>query len=189
MFLAELCEQVFCPFDGPGHQLWEEGDEEGEDARVALGPDAAVVDVDGVAHGLEGVEGDAHGQQQPEGGGGVVQAQQAGQVTGGRAEEVQVLEGEEDAQVGDEAEPEPGLAPVPLLVGVAAHHAAAGVVDEGGEGQQQGVVHAPAHVEGVAGRQQQGPAEAVGQQVVEQHHGREEDQELEGVEQHGAAAG
>lgn len=182
MLLPELAQQVARPLDRTRHQLRKERHEERKDAQVLLRLDPAVVHVDRVAHRLEGIEGDTHGQQQLEGGRRVAHPHQIGQIRGSAVEEVVVLEGEENTQVGEQAQPQPGLAPLPLLLRVAVHHDATGVVDQGGDDQDDGVVHPPEHIEGVAGNKQQEPTEAVRQQEVEPNHGRKEQQELEGIE-------
>ena len=63
MVLLELVEDVAGALDGAGHQLGEEGDEQGVVDEVLLRFHVFAVDVDGVAQGLEGVEGDAYGQE------------------------------------------------------------------------------------------------------------------------------
>ena len=60
--LVDLVAQVFVLDNGTGNELGEQGDKGAEVDDVALGPGIAPVHVDGVAHGLEGVEGDADGQ-------------------------------------------------------------------------------------------------------------------------------
>ena len=65
-----------------------------------------------------------------------------------------------------------------------AHHQAAHIVNECGDNEDDGVVHPPEHVEGVAGNQEEYPSEAVRQEEKESHHRREEDEELKGVEKH-----
>ena len=49
-----------------GDELWEEGDVEGIVEEVALVVELAAVDVDGVTQQLEGIEGDADGQEDVE---------------------------------------------------------------------------------------------------------------------------
>ena len=59
---AQLVGHVLVAHDGTGDELRKERDESTEADIVALYVRIAAVDVDGVAHGLEGVEGDADGQ-------------------------------------------------------------------------------------------------------------------------------
>ena len=66
--LVDLIPQVLIFDDGSGDQLGEQGDEGAEVDDGPLSPGVAPVDVDGVAHGLEGVEGDADGEGQAQGG-------------------------------------------------------------------------------------------------------------------------
>ena len=76
---------------------------------VARRFEASPIDVEGVAQGLKGVEADAHGQDQP-------QRAQARVETEGRQEgtealdpEVQVFEGAEQPEIGEQARGQPSL--------------------------------------------------------------------------------
>ena len=182
--LLELVEDVPRPLDGPGHQLGEEGDEQGVVEEVPLGGHVLPVHVDGVAQGLEGVKGDAHRQQHVQQGhvhGKAQIVQPPGEHVRG---EVVVLEEEQHPQVQHQAQghPQPALAPHGT-----AHQQAAAVGDGGGEEHQKGVDGVPAHVEVVAGQQQLEVPGPAGQQVVEGHVHRQEHQVLDGVEIHGCS--
>ena len=115
------------PHDGPGDQVREEADEE-EIIEVPIRRrDLLAVDVDGVAHRLEGEERDAEGQHE-------AQVRRLHVEAGGGEElrervdgEVPVLEEREDAQVVDERDEEQRLAP-PRRLG-ATERAADGEVD------------------------------------------------------------
>ena len=84
--LVDLVPQVLVLDDGTGDELGEQGDKGAEVDDVPLSPGVPPVHVDGVAHGLEGVEGDADGQVD-------VQHRHEGQAQGleGRGQEVQYL--------------------------------------------------------------------------------------------------
>ena len=56
MLLLQLGQEVFRPLDGPGHQLGEIGDKQGERDEIPLRGQLSPVDVDGVAEGLEGIK-------------------------------------------------------------------------------------------------------------------------------------
>ena len=60
--LIDLVAQVLVLDDGAGDELGKQGDEGAEIDDVPLRPGVSPVHIDGVAHGLEGVEGDADGQ-------------------------------------------------------------------------------------------------------------------------------
>jgi len=62
--VVDLVAQIFVFDDGTGDELGEECDEGAEVDEAALHLGVVPVHVDGVAHGLEGVEGDADGQAQ-----------------------------------------------------------------------------------------------------------------------------
>ena len=59
---GDLRQQVGGLLDGVCVELWEERDEGAIGGRVSRGLEVAPIDVDGVGVGLEGVEGDAQGQ-------------------------------------------------------------------------------------------------------------------------------
>ena len=52
--------------DGAGDELREEHDVQGVDPEVPFGPLAPRIDLEDIAQALEGVEGEAHGQDEPE---------------------------------------------------------------------------------------------------------------------------
>ena len=177
--LLELVEDVAGALDGPGHQLGEEGDEQGVVDEVLLRFHVLAVDIDGVAQGLEGVEGDAHGQEHVQQGHVQAQARGVDRVGQKARGEVVILEEEQHPQVEEEAEghPEPPLAPHRV-----AYQQAAAVGDGGGEQHEQGVGGVPAHVEEVAGQQQLDVPGAAGQQVIDQQVEPQEQQVLDGIE-------
>ena len=59
---VDLISQILVFDDRAGDQLGEQGNEGAEVDQRPLGPGVPPVDIDGVAHGLEGVKGDADGQ-------------------------------------------------------------------------------------------------------------------------------
>ncbi len=66
VLFPELGQKPRRALDRPGHELGEEADVEREYAEMPLGLALAAVDVDGVAEGLEGIEGDADRKQDVE---------------------------------------------------------------------------------------------------------------------------
>ena len=94
--------------DGPGQEGGEERDIRGELEEVLLGGLLAAEDVDGVAGGLEGEEGDAHGQGQADQRHGRGGPYPTGDLVDGRDEEVHVLIDRQDAQVDRAGAGEPG---------------------------------------------------------------------------------
>ena len=112
---GDLWQEVGGALDGSSDELREEGDEGGEGDGVSGGLEVAPVDVDGVGEGLEGVEGDADGQDDLQGGGVHGDAKA---VPGGDPvldEEVGVLEVAEDAEVDGEGDPQPPFLPLPVI--------------------------------------------------------------------------
>ena len=80
--------------NGSGDELGEEGDVRAEGHRVPLDRGRPAVDINGVAHGLEGVEADADGQGETQNG--ETQARQAVDAFG---QEIPVLEEHQDGQI------------------------------------------------------------------------------------------
>ena len=138
--LVDLIPQVLVLDDGSGDELGEEGDKGAEVEDVPLGTGISPVDVDGVAHGLEGVEGDTDGQME----GDRVQKGQTDilddghelQPGGGKAagDEIPIFEEAQQSQIendgGGHRHPRapvvpPGFAPL--------HQQAVGKVDGGGQ--------------------------------------------------------
>src|SRR5690606_26313039 len=97
-------------------------------------------------------------------------------------EEAQVLVEDQQTQVGGHAQPEVGSSAG--LVRNGGHAVRAEVIDHRAEGDEQRVLRPPAHVEPVAGDEQQDPAPIGRQEEEEQRDYREEDQEVERVEEH-----
>ena len=60
---VQLVGDILVAHDGTGDELGEQGDEGAEADEAPLRLAVPAVDVDGVAHGLEGVEADADGQR------------------------------------------------------------------------------------------------------------------------------
>ena len=150
---GDLREQVGGPFYGPRDKLREEGDKGTKGDGVTGGLEVAPIDVDGVGEGLEGVEGDADGQDDLQGGG--VHGDAKG--LPGRDpvldEEVGVLEVAEDAEVDGEGDPQPPF--LPRFVRRLFNADADEEVDDGGEGNQPEEAPVPPAVEDIRRNKQQ----------------------------------
>ena len=178
----QLGQQILRPFNGPGHQLGKEGDEESVVAQMPLRLDAAAIDVDDIAEGLEGVKRDAHRQneiQKP-----VLhrKAEQPQQPRDGSGEEVEVFIKKQNAQTGGERNDETGL--FQPLVLPADHEPPRRVGHQRGEGDEEDQVGIPAHVEVIAGRQQHDPPVFCGNHKMQHRHDGKEDQVFQRVEGH-----
>ncbi len=108
MALSEnLGEEMAGTLDGAGDELREEGDEDSVVIESAAGGHVAAIDVDDVAHALEGVKGDASGDDEAE------DFWRGGQTKAGERtldifdKEAAVFEPAEQAQIGYHAEAEP----------------------------------------------------------------------------------
>ena len=144
---GDLRQEVGGALDGPRDKLGKERDECGKCDGVAGGLEVAPIDVDGVGEGLEGVEGDADGQDDLQGGGVHGDAEA---VPGGDPvldEEVGVLEVAKDAKVDGERNPETTLLALPVIGLFDAD--ADEVVDEGGEGDEPEEAPVPPAIEDV----------------------------------------
>ena len=144
----ELRQQVGGSLNRAGNQLREERDKHAEGHHVARRLDVAAVNVDGVTNGLERVERDAHRQQDVKRGPVGIYTEQSQEVHKTVAQEVQILEHAQDAQV------EHDVQCCPRLVGprtVTAHqHRAAPCRDRRQDNQTQHTPIPPA-VEHIAG--------------------------------------
>ncbi len=165
---AQLGQQAAGALDGPGHQLGEKGDEQRVIAEVPLRGGPAPVYVQHVGQGLEGVKGDA----QPPCGAAMDQP----------GEKARVFEHAQAAQAGAQRHRQAGPSDGRGLFPGRAQPAQPGGRSYGH--QQQPRHRLPPEVKQPAGRQQQRPAQPVGQGPVERQHGREEQQEFQGVEIH-----
>ena len=143
--LVELGDEIPGLDDGSGHELREEGDVQRGPHEIALGRYLAAGDVDGVAERLEGIEGDADGQEDAQRPG----AGDAEERAEGVDEEVEVLEHAEDQQRQHDADAQREAAALPVHVQGA---------DMGGERQpqhQRAAFPVPPAVEDIARQKQQ----------------------------------
>ena len=167
------------PFDGSRDQLGKEIYIEGVAAQMRVRDVIAPVDVDHVAEGLEGVKGDAERQEDIEMGDEVAQAGGLEQRAGAVSEEVKVFEIAEQPDQKHDGDREPGAAGARIA---RAADAATGLKGHQGlSHDQEDVFPPPAHVEVVAGGQQQPQPIPVGQRKIRQHHEGEENGVFEGI--------
>ncbi len=172
-----LGEEVATSFDGAGDELGEEGDVGEEGEEVAGGGELTAKDIEGVAEGLEGIEGDADGEDDVKGWGIEGEAELAGEGGKGLDEEAEVFEETEDTEVAGEAEEEPGLAS-PGGGGVGDAEGGA-VVKEAGDEEEGEEPPVPPRVEYVTGGHDEEVAWAkvVADHPIEEEEGAEEDEE------------
>ncbi len=148
--LVELVGHRLILDDGAGDQLGEQRHVGGKVQDVPLGRHLAPVHVDGVGHGLEGVERDADGQGKAQGGNALIE--QAVDVCNG---EVGVLEEEQNSQVAHHRQNQHSFCA--LLLSAAAEKAdaqAVAVVEHRGEEHDEDVFRLAPAVEQQAGQQQ-----------------------------------
>ena len=151
VLLVKLAQQVGGALDGARHQLREERDEERIDEEVLFRLGRPAVHVDGVTQRLEDVEGDAHGQEDVELRNGHPQAEGAEKARHALCRPVEILEKKQYRKVDDERGHQERLLPLSIFLdaqGCQVGHRGAGQ-------QQQDIDRLPAHVEIVAGCQQE----------------------------------
>ena len=178
---VQLGQDVLGPLDGPGHQLGKEEHVDGVDAQVTLCRALSPVDVDGIGKRLEGMEREPDGQDEIEAGDAPLQAQRLDDPLQVVAEEIQVLEGPEQAQVGHQAHQQD---PLPHPPRRALQGQARRVVDGDERQQEHDVLRDEGHVEVAAGQEQQHPAPPLGDVEVQEDDDGEEVQEMDRVEEH-----
>ena len=178
-----LRQEVGGALDGSCHELREEADVGEEGRGIAGGGEAAAIDVDGIAEGLEGVEGDAHREDEVEGEGVGVEATGAEQSREVRGEEVEVFEESEDAQVEADVGSREGAAPR-LPAFTALDGQAADVAGSSRQGYEQQETPVPPAVEDVAGQDDEGvlPSQVTAESPVQGEDDGQEEEEREGGE-------
>ena len=182
---GDLRQQVGGPLDGARDELREEGDEGAKGDGVAGGLEVAPIDVDGVGEGLEGVEGDADGQDDLQGGGVHGDAEGLPGRDPVLDEEVGVLEVAEDAEVDGEGHPQPPF--LPRFVRRFFNADADEEVDDGGEGNQPEEAPVPPPVEDIRRNEQQEVLRlevALGDKPIQPKDNRQKKQKLRAVEEH-----
>lgn len=178
----QLGQQVTGALDGSRHQLREKGDKQSVVPQVSLGPDGAPIDVKGVGHGLEHIEGDAHGQQQMEAGKAALHPEQLQQGEHAPQGKVHVFEEEQDAQAHHRIQNHrtalllSGLRPLDAQSACVGH--------QGGEKDEAEQPGAVTGVEEIGGGQEHHPPLLPGGKPVEGQHRREKEEKTGGHKAH-----
>ncbi len=162
--MGHLGKQVGGPFNRPGHQLGEQGNKEGI-IQKALGRDQlSAIHVDGVAHGLEGIERDAHRQDNVEVK--VSRTEPHRHQQGFRAahKEIEVFKEPEDAEVDHHADGEEGLSGP--LFRMAVNGLRHKKVHRGRNGDERQKAPIPASIKEIARSQKQQVLSAMWQQHI-----------------------
>ena len=161
--VGQLVVHILVFDDGAGDQLGEEGDERAKTDQVLLGMYIAPIDVDGVGHGLEGVERDADGQADAQGMEEIQSGEQGGQI---RHDKIVILEKEQHAQVGHQrAEQSPfgHLGPVPVVF----NDPAVGVIHQNGKDHNADVHRLAPAIEHQVEQQQRKVAPSAGGDIID----------------------
>ena len=188
----QLVVQVLVLDNGPGDELGEQGDEGAEGDDVLLAAGVPPVHVDGVAHGLEGIEGDADGQGEGDGAAGQGEAVNDGQEAQARrcqaaGDEVVILEEAQQQQVEHYRRGHRhARAPVIARRLAAGDDAPVGVVDGDGEEHDEHVHRLAPAVENQVDDEQHRIAPAQGGDIVEREHdGEVEEEKIRAGKYHG----
>jgi len=170
--------------DGAGDELREERDVTGKFPEVSRGSDDAAVGIDHVADGVEGVEGDADGKNDIDGGrvnGSVEPRGKLGKAGDG---EIEIFEEAEEEEVDGDGNDEEEFAAA--RCGGAEHAEAGEVTDGSGKGHEGAEFVVPGAVEDVAGDGEPDVAVLFGVETPETEvdDGQEKKKKEEAVEEH-----
>ncbi len=188
----QLVVQVLVLDDGPGDELGEQGDEGAEGDDVLLAPGVPPVHVDGVAHGLEGVEGDADGQGKGDGAAGQGEAVDDGQEAQAHrrqaaGDEVIILEEAQQQKVEHHRRGHRQPGPPVIAFGFTpGDDPPVGVVDGDGQEHDEHIHRLAPAVEDQVGEEQHQVAPAQGGEVVKgQYNGEIEEEKIRAGKNHG----
>ena len=182
MHRAQLRDEVARLFDGARHQLGEIGDEQRIVAEVLLRTEVPAVDVDDVGEGLEGVKGDADGQEDVQREAVDAHRKEIQKVDGALQEEIEIFEKDEDAEADDERRRQPELFDPLALRALDEERRRVGYARRPRDEKDEPCV--PAHVEVIARREQPDPARLLRQQPIHDEHDGKIDEKVQGIEVH-----
>ena len=170
---ADLAEQIARPLDRPRYKLREEGYKQGIIDDIFLGGNGSPVYIQRITQRLEGIKGNAYGQQQVEMHSARADAKPAAHCRDRIQYKVSIFKQRKDTEIADERK---GNDCLPPSVGICfLNHDPAEVRDDGRQTDQHGIFRIPAHVKPVAGNEQPHRPEAPGNDKQNQHHNREKD--------------
>ena len=180
--LGDFGQQVAGAFDRPSHQLREKGHEQREIQKVAAGLQITAIDVDRVAEGLEGIEGNPHGQDDAQHD--RIRRKTNGIRKGNKAvdEEAQVFEDAKQPEVGQQRNAQQQLAPAGVVF--RPHPCPDQVVHQRREGDEPQEAPVPGPVKDVGGHQQHAVLRPMRQNRIKRKDTGKEDPELELAEKH-----
>src|SRR3989344_7007737 len=181
MLLTELMQEILRPLDRSGDQLGEEHDVERIDTEVPFRLLYPPIHLDGVAHSLEGVEGESDGKDDGKCLDRVVPVEELRQSVQICAEEIEVLEESKKTDVSDDGEDEEPLPPLSLALGDVYP---CKIVDDDGRGQDENIGRYEGHVKDATGEEEECPSDTMGEKKIQRRDDGETDEELEGVEKH-----
>src|SRR5579872_6130386 len=168
--------------DRSRHHLRKERDVQRVVEQVTLGGDAPAIDLDGVTDCLEGVERKTNRQRQIQNWNVAEQPQRTHRVIQRTSQEIEIFENEQQPEISHNTQAQKELSRALLLRTF--DHNPREVVEQCDKDDHRDVSGTPAHVEVVTCREQKYPAPSIGQREKSSHHEREENQELNRIEQH-----
>src|ERR1700761_3185149 len=179
----ELGEQFVRPLNRAGHHLGKEGYVERVFQQILFRRHPSPVHLDGVTHGLEGVEGKANRQNDRQQWRVKAEAEEVRCAAEGAGQEVEIFEYNEEAQVAEEADSQIQTAARGLLCFF--YLQASHVIDKRDAPDHPDVAGDPTHVEVVAGEEQDDFARGPTGDQKQQPHDDEKEQELKAIKKHG----
>src|SRR5882757_7029482 len=180
----ELGQQFVRALNGSSHHLGKEGHVQRVLQQILFCRHSAPVHLDGVTHSLEGVEGKAYGQNDCQQRRVIAQAEEMRRAAKGAGQEVEIFEQDQQPDVAEETQTQVQTAARGQLrfFYLQTGH----VVDEGDAPDYPDVASAPAHVEVVAGEEQDDFARGPAGSQKQEPHDYEKEQKLKAIEEHGS---
>src|ERR1700678_2325402 len=180
---VKLGQELQRALNGSGNHLRKEGYLERVLPQVLLRRYPAPVDLNGVAHRLKGVKGKSDRQDDCQQRWVVLQTKEMARAAEGAGEKVEIFENDQESQIAKQTQAQvKTAAPHPLrFLYLEAGH----VVDQRDSPDDKDVPRAPAHVEVVAGDEQDDSARSAAGEEKKQPHNNEKEQELKAIEEHG----
>ena len=178
----ELREQMGGALDWPSDQLRKEGDVERKVAQMFFRGTATAVDINGIAEGLEGIEGDTDGEEEFDIAEPTLDPHLRRNSLCRFDEEVEVFEDKKHAKVHDQADAEEQPSASRRLD--APEGECHEVVHKSGDPNQCQIFHFPTAIKEVTGQKKPGPTKTERKQEQNHNHQRKEECEMDRVKEH-----
>ena len=184
VLLFQLGQQMLRPLDGACQKQRKERDEHSVLPEVRAGLCLSLVDVDDIAQGLEDIEGNSHRQHQVQRHRAYGQGNARKQIRQRPAQEIEVFKDEQNAQAENE-----GRAQAKVLLSLflrPVQKKGRSIRDQRGQKKQGHILDACAHIEVIAGHQQDAPSIPPGRQPVDRKYNWQKQIKRVRIKQHSA---